>query len=97
MEKGEEPTPENIAKEMNKEPSSIEDFIKEMNETSPEEKTNYDGADVKDLEEVVAHPEKYPNVNIDAAKSALEKARRQDREASVMQSPDQQQAQEEIA
>lgn len=97
IEKGEELTDENIAKEAQKEPSSIEDFIREMNETSPEEKTNYDGADIKDLEKVVANPKKYPNVDIEAAKSALDKARKQNRKASVMQSPDQIKAQTEKA
>jgi len=96
-EKGEDVTKENIAKEAAKEPSTIEDFIREMNETSPEEKTNYDGADIKDLEKVVANPKRYPNVDIEAAKSALDKARKQNRKASVMQSPDQIKAQTEKA
>ena len=96
-EKGEDVTPENIAKEIQKEPSSIEEFIMEAEKWAPEETTNYDGADIKDLEEVVANPKKYPNVDTEAAKSALEKARRQNIEAEIMQSPDQQQAQKEIA
>lgn len=97
IEKGEELTDENIAKEIQKEPSSIEEFIMETEKWAPEETTNYDGADIKDLEEVVANPKKYPNVDIEAAKTALEKARRQNIEAEIMQSPDQQQAQKEIA
>lgn len=96
-EKGEDVTPENIAKEVQKEPSSIEEFIMEAEKWAPEETTNYDGADIKDLEEVVANPKKYPNVDIEAAKAALEKARRQNMQAEIMQSPDQQQAQKEIA
>ena len=97
IEKGEELTDENIAKEIQKEPSSIKEFIMEIEKWAPEEITNYDGADIKDLEEVVANPKKYPNVDIEAAKSALEKARRQNTQAEIMQSPDQQQAQKEIA
>jgi len=97
IEKGEELTDENIAKEIQKEPSSIEEFIMEAEKWAPEETTNYDGADIKDLEEVVANPKKYPNVDIEAAKAALEKARRQNQQAEIMQSPDQQQAQKEIA
>lgn len=93
----EELTDENIAKEIQKEPSSIEEFIMETEKWAPEETTNYDGADIKDLEEVVANPKKYPNVDIEAAKAALEKARRQNMQAEIMQSPDQQQAQKEIA
>lgn len=96
-ERWEELTDENIAKEIQKEPSSIEEFIMETEKWAPEETTNYDGADIKDLEEVVANPKKYPNVDIEAAKSALEKARRQNQQAEIMQSPDQQQAQKEIA
>ena len=96
-ERWEELTDENIAKEIQKEPSSIEEFIMETEKWAPEETTNYDGADIKDLEEVVANPKKYPNVDIEAAKAALEKARRQNIEAEIMQSPDQQQAQKEIA
>lgn len=97
IEKGEEVTDENIAKEAQKEQSSIESFIKEVEKWAPEETKNYDGADIKDLEEVVANPKKYPNVDIEAAKTALEKARRQNQQAEIMQSPDQQQAQKEIA
>lgn len=96
-ERWEELTDENIAKEIQREPSSIEEFIMEAEKWTPEETTNYDGADIKDLEEVVANPKKYPNVDIEAAKAALEKARRQNTQAEIMQSPDQQQAQKEIA
>jgi hypothetical protein len=98
IEKGEDLTEENIQKEMQKEPSAMDDFIREMNETTPETETfNYDGADIKVLEDAVAHPEKYPNVDQAKAKSALENAYRQNMQAEIMQSPDQQQAQKEIA
>ena len=97
IEKWEELTDENIAKEIQKEPFSIEEFIAEMEKGTPEESTNYDWADMKDLEKVVENPEKYPNVDIEAARSALEKARMQNIQAEMMQSPDQQQSQREIA
>ena len=97
IEKWEELTDENIQKEMQREPSSIEEFIMEAEKWAPEESTNYDGADIKDLEDVVANPKKYPGVDIEAAKSALDKARKQNMKASVMQSPDQIKAQTEKA
>lgn len=98
IERGEEPTNENVAKEINKEPSDMDAFMAELNAWTPEQSHPwYDGADIKTLEEVVNNPEKYPNVDIEAAKRALEKAYRQNTEANIMQSPDQQQAQREIA
>ena len=43
IEKGEELTDENIQKEMQKEPSAMDDFIRDMNNSTPETETfDYD-------------------------------------------------------
>lgn len=92
VEKWEAPTKENIKKELEKDTTKEDDimsFLNDIEEWTPNESgkiTNYDWASIKDLQEVVDHPEKYPNVDIEAAKKALDKAVRQQTEADILAS-----------
>lgn len=76
-EKGEDVTKENIAKEAAKEPSTIEEFLAEMNENSYADKEDptkpdYRKTDLDTLLEIAEHPEKYPDVDIEEVNEAIE-------------------------
>lgn len=93
-EKGEDVTPENIqkVKESPKEEPSIEEFIAEMNKGSEHTvdptKPDYRKTDLNTLTEILKNPEKYPDVDIEAVKEAVDYILAKNQEAELLQSED---------